>query len=79
VEPSGGFYITIPVVGSEEKIAAALLENSGILVHPGYFYDIDPNHLVMSFIHDPDSITKHFEQIREQCTPEGYLHAFSVL
>lgn len=65
VEPRGGFYVTLPIADSEEETAAALLEESGILVHPGYFYDIDPDHLVMTFIEDPDSLTPHFEAIRK--------------
>ena len=64
VQPRGGFYITLPIADSEEDAAAALLKKNGILVHPGYFYDIDPDHLVMTFIHDPESITPHFETIK---------------
>jgi alanine-synthesizing transaminase len=63
VEPRGGFYITLPIGHDEEDAAAALLEREGILVHPGYFYDIPPDHLVMTFIDDPASLRAHFEKI----------------
>ncbi|PYS30839.1 MAG: hypothetical protein DMG11_03565 [Acidobacteria bacterium] len=65
VQPRGSFYITLPIAGDEEKTAAALLEDERILVHPGYFYDIAPDHLVMTFIDDPALVRDHFAKIRE--------------
>ena len=61
--PRGGFYLTIPISDDEERAARSLLEKSRILVHPGYFYDISPNHLVMTFIDEPDSLPAHFAEI----------------
>jgi alanine-synthesizing transaminase len=66
VPPRGGFYITIPIVIDEEQAAASLLEEEGILVHPGYFYDIAPDHLVMTFIDDPGVLRNHFEKIAKR-------------
>ena len=63
VRPQGGFYITLPIGRDEDRAAAALLEKDRILVHPGYFYDIAPDHLVMTFIDDPASIRQHFGRI----------------
>ena len=63
--PRGSFYFTIPVSHDEEKAAATLLTNHRILVHPGYFYDIRPDHLVMTFIDNPDSLSSHFAKIAE--------------
>jgi alanine-synthesizing transaminase len=63
VPSRGGFYFTIPLGGDEEEAAAGLLENDGILVHPGYFYDIAPDHLVMTFIEEPELVGGHFERI----------------
>ena len=63
VPPAGGFYITIPIDHDEEQAAATLLANDRILVHPGYFYDITPDHLVMTFIDDPAIAGRHFEMI----------------
>jgi alanine-synthesizing transaminase len=64
--PRGGFYITLRVDRDEEQLASTLLERDGILVHPGYFYDILPDHLVMTFIDDPDHVRGHFEKINRQ-------------
>jgi len=63
VEPHGGFYITLPVPTDEEEATRALLGGSHILVHPGYFYDIRPDHIVMTFIHEPEVITETFGKI----------------
>jgi hypothetical protein len=67
VEPRGGFYITLPIPGDEEQIAAKLLGDAHILAHPGYFYDIRPDHLVMTFIHDPSVIGDAFRMIAKCC------------
>ncbi len=67
VKPQGGFYITVPIPRDEENTAGGLLEEDGILVHPGYFYDIAPDHLVMTFIDDPLLLRDHFEKISRRC------------
>jgi alanine-synthesizing transaminase len=66
VEPRGGFYITVPIGLDEDDVASQLLERERILVHPGYFYDIPPDHLVMTFIDDPSSLRAHFEKIARE-------------
>ena len=66
-QPRGGFYITVPVTRDEEEAASSLLRKDGILVHPGYFYDIAPDHLVMTFIDDPEHVGQHFEKIAAAC------------
>jgi aspartate/methionine/tyrosine aminotransferase len=71
VEPKGGFYVTVPIAGDEEEAAARLLEREGILVHPGYFYDITPDHLVMTFIDEPELVAQHFEKISRVCRNSG--------
>ena len=65
--PRGGFYVTVRTHRDEEEAAAALLKNDGILVHPGYFYDIAPDHLVMTFINEPETIGEHFNKIAAAC------------
>jgi alanine-synthesizing transaminase len=50
VKPQGGFYITLPIRGDEDEAARRLLEQERILVHPGYFYDVPGDHLVMTFV-----------------------------
>ncbi len=67
VPPQGGFYVTIPIAHDEDHAAAALLEQDHILVHPGYFYDVAPDHLVMTFIDNLASVRAHFERIRTAC------------
>ena len=50
--PRGGFYLTLKVGGAEvdeESLCLHLLRESGVLVHPGYFYDMAPAHLVLAF------------------------------
>ena len=68
VEPRGGFYVTLPVGRDEEKVASYLLEKDGILVHPGYFYDIKPDHIVMTFIDEPELVKGRFEKIGSRCS-----------
>jgi aspartate/methionine/tyrosine aminotransferase len=65
VPPNGGFYITLPIGGDEDEAATQILRNAGVLVHPGYFYDIRPDHLVMSFIHEPSVVARAFHAIAE--------------
>ena len=56
VPPRGGFYAAVRVTGSrrdDEELALHLLRSAGCLVHPGFFYDLDPTHLVLSTVSDP--------------------------
>jgi aspartate/methionine/tyrosine aminotransferase len=66
VPPRGGFYITLRIDRDEEQAAASLLEYDKILVHPGYFYDIAPDHIVTTFIDEPELVRGHFEKIAAQ-------------
>jgi aspartate/methionine/tyrosine aminotransferase len=63
VSPRGGFYITLPVERDEQGLAIELLRDCHILTHPGYYYDIRSEHLVMTFIGDPQHLEEHFHQI----------------
>jgi alanine-synthesizing transaminase len=55
--PGGGFYVTLKLEEMEEERAAELaLRNEHVLIHPGYFYDMTPNHLVLSFVQKPEII-----------------------
>jgi aspartate/methionine/tyrosine aminotransferase len=65
VHPKGGFYVTLRLQHEEEEAALRLLRDRHILVHPGYFYDIAPNHLVMTYIHDAANLRKAFAAIAE--------------
>ena len=64
VRPRGGFYMTLGVGRDEDAVAMELLEREGLLVHPGYFYDIDPNHVVFAFAHDPGRLHRHLSRLK---------------
>ena len=49
----GGWYgvLRVPVTGSDEDLAIALLSETGVLVQPGHFYDFPADgYLVLSLI-----------------------------
>ena len=52
VEPAGGFYVTAALEGIPEESAAEALLRAGVLVHPGHFYDLAGDHLVLSFVQE---------------------------
>ncbi len=55
--PEGGFYVTLRLVRRhEERVAEAILRQNHCIVHPGYFYDMRPDHLVLSFVQKPEAI-----------------------
>ena len=73
VPPAGGFYLTLRVTRAaidEDTLVVDLLQRSKVLVHPGYFYDMPPNHLVMTFIQEPQVLRGAIERICEQVS--GY-------
>lgn len=65
VPPAGGFYLTLAVKQDEEKLALNLLADEKILLHPGYFYEMEENHLVMTFIHEPSGLKDCLSRIRQ--------------
>ena len=65
VDPAGGFYVTLDIGGiDEEQAAEGILRKANILVHPGHFYDIDPQHLVFSFVQEPEIIQEALAEVR---------------
>ena len=53
LEVEGGWYavLRVPAVQSDEELAIRLLEERGVLVHPGHFYDFaDNGYLVISLL-----------------------------
>ncbi|HYX69916.1 MAG TPA: pyridoxal phosphate-dependent aminotransferase, partial [Terriglobales bacterium] len=53
LEVEGGWYavLRVPATRSDEELAIALLEQRGVLVHPGHFYDFPADgYLVLSLI-----------------------------
>jgi alanine-synthesizing transaminase len=64
--PDGGFYVTLQLRRDEEATAEAILLRTHTLVHPGYFYDIQPHHLVLSFVSEPESMRRAFPRLLQQ-------------
>ena len=63
IKPDGGFYVTVQTGAlDEEKAAEMILRENGLLLHPGYFYDMSPNHLVLSFAQNPETIRAVFPE-----------------
>jgi hypothetical protein len=63
IRPEGGFYLTVQLGAlDEERAAEAILFDNHLLVHPGYFYDMNPNHLVLSFAQLPETIRVSFPE-----------------
>ncbi len=51
-----GWYavVQVPAVASEETLVLDLLEQTGVLVHPGYFFDFEREaFLVLSLLSEP--------------------------
>jgi aspartate/methionine/tyrosine aminotransferase len=48
----GGWYavVALPAVRNDEAWALALLEEQRLIVQPGYFFDMQGTHLVLSLI-----------------------------
>ncbi len=64
--PRGGFYMTIKINDtklSEEDWVIRLMEQEGIFVHPGYFYDCPGDHLVISFLTKEEILLPALEKI----------------
>ena len=55
--PDGGWsaVLRVPATHKEEDLAVALIEEDGVLVHPGYFFDFEREaYIVVSLIVPPD-------------------------
>jgi aspartate/methionine/tyrosine aminotransferase len=66
IPPEGGFYLTVRIndpKADEEQIALDLLREESILLHPGFFYDLDPPHLVLSFVSESPLLQTSLEKL----------------
>ncbi len=54
-EPEGGWYALVPLGRgrSDEETALRILERQNVLVHPGYFFDLEKECLVLSLLPEP--------------------------
>jgi alanine-synthesizing transaminase len=66
VPPRGGFHavVTFERDVEEEDLAIELLNTEHILVHPGYFYDIEGRHIVMSCVSPVEVLGDSLERIK---------------
>jgi aspartate/methionine/tyrosine aminotransferase len=65
--PMGGFYLTLRMAHPEvddEQAVLGLLRRHRVLVHPGFFYDLPPSHLVLSFVGEPGQLAAGIEALR---------------
>lgn len=68
LEVQGGWYavLRIPVTRSDEDFAIELLQRSGVLVHPGHFYDFPSDgYLVLSLIAIEDQFREGIAAVLE--------------
>lgn len=66
IPPEGGFYLTVRIndpKADEEGIALDLLRRHSLLLHPGFFYDLEPPHLVLSFVSEPELLAESIGKI----------------
>jgi alanine-synthesizing transaminase len=72
--PEGGFYVTLRLNElDEERVAEAVLRRNHCLVHPGYFYDMQPDHLVLSYVQEPGVIGDTIPMLLETMAEPGKL------
>lgn len=67
--PQGGFYLTLSVTKDlpfdEETLVIRLMEEEGVFLHPGYFYDDESGtHLVLSFLHQEPELRAGIAALR---------------
>ena len=48
----------------EEDLTIELIDEEHVLVHPGYFYDIEGRHLVFSFVNNPETLREVLPRIK---------------
>jgi len=69
LELEGGWYavLRVPAIVSDEELAIALLQQSGVLVQPGHFYGFTDNgHLIASLITPPETFAQGIRLTLEQ-------------
>ena len=70
-KPEGGFYLTLRLKEkalNEEKLALQLLQQEGLLLHPGYFYDMPGAHLILSFVSPTNTLLSAVKKIKHILT-----------
>jgi aspartate/methionine/tyrosine aminotransferase len=65
----GGWYavLQVPAIASEDTIALGLLDRTGVLVYPGYFFDFEREaYLVLSLLPEPSVFASAAQMILEE-------------
>jgi aspartate/methionine/tyrosine aminotransferase len=64
VEGGWSAVLQVPQISSEESLVLALLDQDGVLVHPGYFFDFPREaYLVVSLLIDPRSFDQGITRV----------------
>ncbi len=76
VEGGWSAVIRVPLVESEEDLALALVEQCGVVVHPGYFFDFaTEGYLVLSLLTRPDifeeGVSRLIRWVQERADSQG--------
>ncbi len=74
LEPDGGWsaILRLPRVRTDEQWALRLLERRGVLVHPGYFYDLRREGcLVLSLLTPPGTLGEALQRMLEELDARG--------
>jgi aspartate/methionine/tyrosine aminotransferase len=68
-DAEGGWsaIVRLPSTHTEEEHTLALLDD-GVLVHPGFFYDLPPTSVVISLLVDPAALAAALAAILRRCT-----------
>ncbi len=67
VEPVGGFYLMARVQTRllEEEFIIALMKETGVFVHPGYFFDYERDvHVVLSYLTEPEKMERGLQALK---------------
>lgn len=64
VEGGWSAVIRVPRIESDEALALRLIEEHGVVVHPGYFFDFDADgHIVVSLLTEPEIFNEGIARI----------------
>jgi alanine-synthesizing transaminase len=66
VPPAGGTYLTLRLLApnlEEDDVVLGLLKERDLLIHPGYYYDLRPDHLVLTFLRPEEELRRAGREI----------------
>jgi aspartate/methionine/tyrosine aminotransferase len=74
VPPRAGLFLTMRLLAEglhEEAVALDLLQRARVLVHPGYFYDLPPDHIVLAYAVPPDVLRSALGRVAARLSDSG--------